>query len=772
MKNKLFFIEICFTSVVLCLTIRQENKVYSYENSIEKIIATSLDLDYDCCKDGYSVKNGDIVSQAIYDEKGNLINISATSYKTEKLKMGKDESLPSSNANMVDTKFAYDDDNRLIDISTSNQKISFTREKNMIKKAEINGDIIFENKTIGNKKVVQQFANKTQIIKTQLEEDKYTIKYGNLEEFSIVTRDNQYPISIKESGSDSITYYDYDCNGILNSVENEYGSVIKTDDTLMNNSFGKQLITKFSNDSLFLSFNGVNNYHQITRIDDFNNSSSLAYDDRNIYTFVSSCSFAGYDGYSDIFGNFEDYKFDHLGFLTTIANHGILTKQYTYDDYGKLTSSFDDREVYLYTYDNSGNLKSEKHNNKIVVYQYDNRNNLNQLTSIDNKKIEYDDLGNLVEFKGDIFDWDGGQLLKSSTINEKVSTYEYGADKIRKKRMVDARCIEYQYFNGYLMASRDDNGATLYFYDNENNALGFVFNDKIYLYVKDPLGVIRGVVNEELEPVIIYDYDDWGSPSIKYCSSQDVLMANMMLYKDYVYDNDSNLYYLGSRYYLPEIRRFISQDSLERIGEVGSKDYNYNLYSYCSNNPIMLSDQFGYEAITLTFSTLFFAFACVVGFIVVSVLVTKIIDEIVNTFKFYSKNINNQLIQTKNEFYELVNKFKKEALLAFGEYALTIWMWWMDNGKREHHHIIAKTSAKCTTSRRLFTTTYKYDINDGANMIWLKYRFHKHLHTDAYYSAVDTYTVLGNKLGGKYLFLAHLAEIKGALLLLNESLIF
>lgn len=555
-------------------------------------------------------------------------------------------------------------------------------------------------------------------------------------------------------------------------MENEYGKVIKTDETIKNNSFGSQLFTQYSDDSLLVSFENNTNYHQLRKVETSNDLFSLNFDDKPIYSILLNDSQTGYDGYDDVFGNSEKYTFNNLGYLTSVSNSGTLTKKYSYDDYGKLTYSFNQGISNYYTYDDSGNLRTEISNIETTTYQYNNENNLNQLTAINDNPLKYDEIGNLVYFDGDSFSWDGGQLLEGSIINGKTTKYCYGADKIRTRRIVDEKTIEYQYFNGHLVASRDNTGTTLYFYDDENHALGFEYNNTIYLYVKDPLGVIRGIVNERMEPIVIYDYDDWGTPSIKYCSSENILSANMVLYKDYVYDSESNLYYLGSRYYSPEIRRFISQDNLEKVGETGSKDYNYNLYSYCNNNPIMLSDQFGYEAITLTFSTLFMLFACVVAFVVVSFLVTKIIDEVIKVFKPYYYNISSKLTQTKNDFYNLVNKFKKEALLAFGEYILTIWMWWVDNGKQEHHHIIAKTSSKCYTARQLFTVTYKYNINDEANMVWLKYRLHKHLHTDAYYSAVNTYTVLGNNLGGKYLFLAHLAEIKGALTLLNATLIF
>ena len=772
-SKKLFFVGLCFVSLVLSSTSSQKNVDYSYENPIEENIVNSLNLDYKRNGNGYSIKNGRTISNAVYDEQGNLISISSSRNDTKKSRTKDVKQMSQVPSNVVNTNLIYDDDNRLVNISTINQNISFIRDKNIIKKVEINGDVMFGNKIIENNKVVQEFANKTQIVKTQLASNKYAVKYGNLNEFSITTNNNEYPTSIVESGSGKVTYYDYDSDGILTSLENEYGKISRTNDYLKNNSFGLQLISNFSNNSLLLSFEDSTSSHQLTKVYDSNNLSFFEFDGREIYTIKTSDSISGYDGYDDILGNAERYTFNNLGYLTSVTNNGELVKKYSYDDYGKLTGSFAEGILNQYIYDNSGNLRSEEANNDTIVYQYDNDKNLNQLTSINGEKLEYDDLGNLVHFKESDFAWDGGQLLKSSVINGKSSKYEYGADKIRTKRVVGDRSIDYQYFNGYLMASNDNNkGVTLYFYDDENHALGFTFNEEIYVYVKDPLGVIRGIINKKMEPVVVYSYDDWGTPFVEYCSSQDVMMANMIIYKDYVYDYESNLYYLGSRYYSPEIRRFISQDNLEKVGETGSKDYNYNLYSYCNNNPIMLSDQFGYEAITLTFSTLFLVFACVIALVVVSFLVTKIMEEVVKAFKPYLYNISNKLTQTKNDFYNLVNKFKKEALLAFGEYILTIWMWWVDNGKQEHHHIIAKTSSKCATARRLFTVTYKYSINDEANMVWLKYRLHKHLHTDAYYFAVNTYTVLGNNLGGKYLFLAHLAEIKGALLLLNSSLIF
>jgi uncharacterized protein RhaS with RHS repeats len=51
------------------------------------------------------------------------------------------------------------------------------------------------------------------------------------------------------------------------------------------------------------------------------------------------------------------------------------------------------------------------------------------------------------------------------------------------------------------------------------------------------------------------------------------------------------LYYLNSRYYNPEIGRFINADGL--IGQTGDI-LGHNMYAYCQNNPVMMVDSSGY----------------------------------------------------------------------------------------------------------------------------------------------------------------------------------
>ena len=66
---------------------------------------------------------------------------------------------------------------------------------------------------------------------------------------------------------------------------------------------------------------------------------------------------------------------------------------------------------------------------------------------------------------------------------------------------------------------------------------------------------------------------------------------NPFRYRGYYYDNETGFYFLQSRYYNPEWRRFINPDTYFIAGEDvlnGS-----NMYAYCNGNPVMYKDPSG-----------------------------------------------------------------------------------------------------------------------------------------------------------------------------------
>ena len=62
-------------------------------------------------------------------------------------------------------------------------------------------------------------------------------------------------------------------------------------------------------------------------------------------------------------------------------------------------------------------------------------------------------------------------------------------------------------------------------------------------------------------------------------------------YRGYYYDSETGFYYLQSWYYDPSICRFISADQYELVGTLSKSLGELNLYSYCTNNLIIYTDE-------------------------------------------------------------------------------------------------------------------------------------------------------------------------------------
>ena len=65
---------------------------------------------------------------------------------------------------------------------------------------------------------------------------------------------------------------------------------------------------------------------------------------------------------------------------------------------------------------------------------------------------------------------------------------------------------------------------------------------------------------------------------------------NPFRYRGYYYDTESGLYYLNSRYYDPVTGRFINADDTNFLIIDQGTLIQYNLFSYCHNNPTNMTD--------------------------------------------------------------------------------------------------------------------------------------------------------------------------------------
>ncbi len=74
--------------------------------------------------------------------------------------------------------------------------------------------------------------------------------------------------------------------------------------------------------------------------------------------------------------------------------------------------------------------------------------------------------------------------------------------------------------------------------------------------------------------------------------AQTIRDLNIYLFKGYVYDQETGLYYCHTRYYNPKVGRWISIDDVSYLDpeSIGGM----NLYAYCGNNPVMRVDYYGH----------------------------------------------------------------------------------------------------------------------------------------------------------------------------------
>ena len=105
----------------------------------------------------------------------------------------------------------------------------------------------------------------------------------------------------------------------------------------------------------------------------------------------------------------------------------------------------------------------------------------------------------------------------------------------------------------------------------------------------DVVKLIHYIPGFEYESVATYEYDAWGNVS----SSGRLAEINPLRYRGYYYDSETGFYYLQSRYYDPQNRRFINADSYASTGQgfVGT-----NMFAYCNNSPILFVDHDGNDA--------------------------------------------------------------------------------------------------------------------------------------------------------------------------------
>ena len=193
--------------------------------------------------------------------------------------------------------------------------------------------------------------------------------------------------------------------------------------------------------------------------------------------------------------------------------------------------------------------------------------------------------------------WVRGRELATVTKGSDTISYTYGESGLRISKTVNGVVHEYIYDGDLLISEQFGDTLLIYVYDEAGSPIGFKYRTTgyaigafdSYVFEKNLQGDIIAIYNTSGTSVATYKYDAWGNVI---SATGAMASVNPFRYRGYYYDTETGFYYLQSRYYDPAIGRFINADSISNLGSDGSLD-GYNLYVYCSNNPIMYVDPNG-----------------------------------------------------------------------------------------------------------------------------------------------------------------------------------
>ena len=298
------------------------------------------------------------------------------------------------------------------------------------------------------------------------------------------------------------------------------------------------------------------------------------------------------------------YAYDDNGNVTSITK-GSASASYTYDSLNQLTRVNDGftNKTTTYTYDNAGNILERKEYayttgelgtpTDTVSYTYDSAWK-DKLVSYDGQTITYDEIGNPLSYRGYTLTWQG-KRLQSLSGNNTTASYTYDEQGVRSSKTVNGVTTTFSYNGSLLMAQVQGSGTSqvkqLFSYDANGDVVSVNYNGTEYFYLRNGQNDIVGLMDGSGNRVVEYTYDAWG----KLISTTGTLAStlgadNPFRYRGYYYDTETGLYYLMTRYYDPEVCRFVSADVFMTTGQgvLGG-----NMWAYCANNPVCRYDTSG-----------------------------------------------------------------------------------------------------------------------------------------------------------------------------------
>ena len=350
--------------------------------------------------------------------------------------------------------------------------------------------------------------------------------------------------------------YTYDAYGRMTGIVTKSG-----DSTVLNST---------------ISYNSSSNTATSTQVADWNDgltTYSYIYNDNGNIASISSDN------------RTATYEYDALDRLTR-ANDPIAGKTwvYSYDSGGNILK----RSEYAYTANALGTPSEE------MTYTYGDSQWKDLLTAYNGKPITYDEIGNPLTYDGWTYTWQHGRQLVGMEKEGSSISYAYNTDGKRISKTVNGTTYNYHYLGDQLVEMAWGANRMHFTYDAVG-PLSVNFNGTEYFYLKNAQGDVTGLVDSTGTKVVAYTYGPWGEAwGVSGTLASTLGAMNPLRYRGYVYDTETGLYYLNSRYYNPIWGRFINADTPAVVtASPDSASWDKNLFAYCDGNPVNRVDDGG-----------------------------------------------------------------------------------------------------------------------------------------------------------------------------------
>lgn len=330
------------------------------------------------------------------------------------------------------------------------------------------------------------------------------------------------------------------------------------------------------------------------------------------------------------------YTYDSVGNIITIANklnNSILSQtDYIYDAYSRLKRENNQvlNKTIVYEYDDDGNITSKIEyayvtsqtlpTNPLETFNYDYYSSYpTRLKSYGTQAADnlYDNIGNPIRYRDKNMSWIRGTLLSQVDDGTTLINLEYDGlkQRIRKSTNSGSSVTNYRYINNQLILEEKDNTTITYLYAH-NGVIGFKLSgfdsslnlNGVYYYEKNIQQDVIAIrdINNNIKAK--YIYDAWGNHNV--CNPNgtvnniDTFIGNInpIRYRSYYYDIDLKMYWLTTRYYDPEVGRFISPDHYSFLDY--KRLHGLNLYAYSKNNPVMYCDPSGHWIVSILLASI------------------------------------------------------------------------------------------------------------------------------------------------------------------------